>query len=140
MFQSKHFLCSSRDISCGPIKTSLVFQSGHLSWSKHNMFGVPIKTFPVSNQEKNRKKSRRTKFLPSKNETSGIVRNAFSQSLRPIGAILGGLTAVRSFEKNFDVEKLNVGNRLKRVFPKFGSCASHVREVNDHSKFGVRGP
>ena len=35
----------------------------------------------------------------------------------------------------FDVEKWNVGNRLKRVFPKFEAERSHPRGVNGRSKF-----
>ena len=35
------------------------------------------------------------------------------------------------------VEKLNVGNRLKRVLPKFEVCASYFRGVNGRSKFAV---
>ena len=35
----------------------------------------------------------------------------------------------------FDVEKWNVGNRLKRVFPKFEAERSHPRGLNGHSKF-----
>ena len=38
-------------------------------------------------------------------------------------------------QKFFGVEKRHVGNRLKRVFPKFGGCTSHVRRVNGRSKF-----
>ena len=37
--------------------------------------------------------------------------------------------------KKIDVEKLNVGNRLKRVFPKFEPDRSHPRGVNGRSKF-----
>ena len=35
------------------------------------------------------------------------------------------------------VEKLNVGNRLKRVFPKFHAERSHLRGVNGRSKFAT---
>ena len=35
----------------------------------------------------------------------------------------------------FDVEKSNVGNHLKRVFPKFEAERSHPRGVNSRSKF-----
>ena len=35
----------------------------------------------------------------------------------------------------FGVEKWNVGNRLKRVFPKFEAERSHPRGVNGRSKF-----
>ena len=35
------------------------------------------------------------------------------------------------------VEKLNVGNRLKRVFPKFHAERSHLRGVNGRSKFAI---
>ena len=39
-------------------------------------------------------------------------------------------------QKNvFGVEKWNVGNRLKRVFPKFEAELSHPRGVNGRSKF-----
>ena len=38
-------------------------------------------------------------------------------------------------KKNFGVEKWNVGNRLKRVFPKFEAKRSHPRGVNGRSKF-----
>ena len=39
-------------------------------------------------------------------------------------------------QKNvFGVEKWNVGNRLKRVFPKFEAERSHPRGVNGRSKF-----
>ena len=38
-------------------------------------------------------------------------------------------------QKTFDVEKSNVGNRLKRVFPNFQAERSEVRGVNDRSKF-----
>ena len=38
-------------------------------------------------------------------------------------------------KKFFGVEKSNVGNRLKRVFPKFESDRSHPRGVNGRSKF-----
>ena len=31
-----------------------------------------------------------------------------------------------SSNNSFAVEKRNVGNRLKRVFPKFGGCTGHV--------------
>ena len=37
--------------------------------------------------------------------------------------------------KNLDVEKWNVGNYLKRVFPKFHADRSEVRGVNGRSKF-----
>ena len=41
-------------------------------------------------------------------------------------------------QKNFfGVEKWNVGNRLKRIFPKFEAERSHIRGVNGHSKFGI---
>ena len=36
-----------------------------------------------------------------------------------------------------DVEKSNVGNRLKRVLPKFRRRTGFVRGVNGHSKFDV---
>ena len=68
-------------------------------------------------------------FVASKHEMSGILWNVFSQSLRPIGAILGG-NGRSKFRKNFfDVEKWNVGDHLKRVFPKFEAERSHLREV-----------
>ena len=35
------------------------------------------------------------------------------------------------------VEKSKIGNRLKRVFPKFEADRSHVRGVNGRSKFDV---
>ena len=38
-------------------------------------------------------------------------------------------------KKVFGVEKWNVGNRLKRVFPKFEAERSHPRGVNGRSKF-----
>ena len=43
----------------------------------------------------------------------------------------------RKFSPNFvfDVEKWNVGNRLKRVFPKFEAERSHPQGVNGRSKF-----
>ena len=37
--------------------------------------------------------------------------------------------------KIFGVKKSNVGNRLKRVFPKFHADRSEVRGVNGRSKF-----
>ena len=37
--------------------------------------------------------------------------------------------------KFFGVEKSNVGDHLKRVFPKFEAERSHVRGLNGHSKF-----
>ena len=40
-----------------------------------------------------------------------------------------------SSKKNFDVEKWNVGVRLKRVFPKFRADRSHVWGVDGRSKF-----
>ena len=39
---------------------------------------------------------------------------------------------------NFGVEKSNVGNRLKRVFPNFQAERSEVRGVNDRSKFSKK--
>ena len=36
------------------------------------------------------------------------------------------------------VKKRNVGNCLKRVFPKFGGCMCHFRWVNVRSKFGKK--
>ena len=70
----------------------------------------------------------------------GIIRNTFSQSLRPNGAIVGGYTAGQSLQQIWFVfvlgfEKWNVGDRLKCVFPKFGAERSHPRRVNGHSKF-----
>ena len=38
----------------------------------------------------------------------------------------------------FGVEKSNVGNRLKRVFPNFQAEWSEVRGVNDRSKFSKK--
>ena len=38
-------------------------------------------------------------------------------------------------KKMFGGEKWNVGDRLKRVFPKLGADRSHVRGVNGRSKF-----
>ena len=38
----------------------------------------------------------------------------------------------------FGVEKSNVGNRLKRVFPNFQAERSEVRGVNDRSKFSKK--
>ena len=40
--------------------------------------------------------------------------------------------------KFFGVEKSNVGNRLKRVFPNFQAERSEVRGVNDRSKFSKK--
>ena len=40
--------------------------------------------------------------------------------------------------KFFGVEKSNVGNRLKRVFPNFQAEWSEVRGVNDRSKFSKK--
>ena len=40
--------------------------------------------------------------------------------------------------KIFGVEKSNVGNRLKRVFPNFQAERSEVRGVNDRSKFSKK--
>ena len=46
---------------------------------------------------------------------------------------------IKKFCQNFvfDVQKWNVGNRLKRIFPKFEAERSHIRGVNGHSKFGI---
>ena len=43
-----------------------------------------------------------------------------------------------SNKKLFGVEKSNVGNRLKRVFPNFQAERSEVRGVNDRSKFSKK--
>ena len=45
--------------------------------------------------------------------------------------------SLKNFWQNkcFDVEKWNVGNRLKRVFPKFEADRSHPRGVKGRSKF-----
>ena len=37
----------------------------------------------------------------------------------------------------FDVEKANVGDHLKRIFPKFEAERSHPRGVNGRSKFRI---
>ena len=41
-------------------------------------------------------------------------------------------------QKLFGVEKSNVGNRLKRIFPNFQAERSEVRVVNDRSKFSKK--
>ena len=44
-------------------------------------------------------------------------------------------TGKTSRKKNSGIEKSNVGNRLKRVFPKFEAERSYPRGVNGCSKF-----
>ena len=47
-------------------------------------------------------------------------------------------TSKMSNKKMLGVEKSNVGNRLKRVFPNFQAERSEVRGVNDRSKFSKK--
>ena len=84
------------------------------------------------------KKKSLKKIGASKNEMSGIIWNAFWQSLKPIGPMLEGLTAVRRFEKNWnsriDFRKRNV--RYKNWYPGTGSYVTLRRlSVVDASLF-----
>ena len=51
----------------------------------------------------------------------GVLEHVFRQNILP--------------KTTFGVEKANVGDHLKRVFPKFEAEWSHPRVVNDRSKF-----
>ena len=87
-------------------------------------------------------KGRINKINASKAMTSDGGPSYHAQtSVAPRKHLLIDFTPIFVFAKKFhpkffsDVEKWNVANRLKRVFPKFRADRSHPRGVNDRLKF-----
>ena len=112
-----------------------------------------LKSFLAEGREKNRNYL----FYPSakscrelKIKTLGVTFRGASayyvqKSIAPQKQAVCRFSVEKNFDENFietfrqflffDVEKWNVGNRLKRVFPKFEAERSHARGVNGRSKF-----
>ena len=92
-------------------------------------------------------KKRKSPFLPLRQESYraeiGFIGGSFSRRTcqerskkrHSSKTAISWLNAEKFWQKNcwkkvFGVEKWNIGDRLKRVFPKFGARASHVWGVN----------
>ena len=100
-FTSRGWLRSASNFGKTRFRWSLTFRFRH----RKKMFGS---FFRRKHFHDAKKLNFCSMLLASKNEMSGIVWNAFSQSLKPNRAIFGVQTAVRSFKTN---SKPSVSNR-----------------------------
>ena len=165
VFQSRNFVCSNQDISRVPINTMFVFQSRWFVCSNQGISSFPKRTIRhLSISSYHQITYMKVHFVQkSQKKTLILLLPLHQKSHRPENDFIGGHFSRRSCQscsnqrssskittfdfirtfssKNFiqkifsGVEKWNVGNHLKRVFPKFEADRSHPRGVNDRSKF-----
>ena len=115
-----------------------------------SQFFFRLKSFSVLSQDFRHKLSRlplRQGSLPKSKPTSGnnFLRRICQWRTKVSGSPkspvswkkcrVSNLFVKKSFNFFFGVGKWNVGNHLKRVFPKFEAERSHPRGVNGRSKF-----